>query len=167
MPLIGGELRSKVVLKEATLSYQSRKVDYSRTTTVPVLAVRGDWHTGSPLDHYSSTYYFEAQPFSVEVIIDGVLTEKLLDECYRITGLHDVHDVKMESTRFCFAYHHDHDDNQTFQVVIRGVGHHSRVMWDASPFEVKRLASPVAGAILRDIILAHLNLDMGLYPQKG
>lgn len=164
---VGGVVSSNIELTKATFAYGKRKLDYNRESTVPVLTVEAHWLTVHTDTRNSTHYTHEAQPVSIDVILDSEFADKLIEECYRQTHvLTECHDVQLESIEFSFGYHSNHRDQQTFQITIKARGHHSKVMWEPSDFVVKRPADEVVCSVLRDIFIKYLNMDMGEYPRE-
>lgn len=164
---VGGLISGEVEITKATLAYSKRKLDYNRESTVPVLTVSARWLTTHTGDRWSTSYTHEAQPVSIEVLLDNAFTDRLIEECYRQTGiLTECHDVQLESIELGFGFHSNHREQQTFMITVKGRGHHSKIMWEASEFVVKRPADEVVCAVMRDIFIKYLNMDIGEYPRE-
>jgi hypothetical protein len=164
------KLDGKVLLKRLTIQIKEVKTDYNRQSRVPMYRVEGEWSLSPAFAVAGSSVsaMYNPQHVEINVVVSQEMHELLVAELTREHNLDEVYKLEIRTITVVLETHtsYRYDRQETFPIVIDGFGYHSKVSQDPGEFTTRNDAGPVSCAILRDILMQHLRVDIGEYPRK-
>lgn len=165
---VRARLDGSLLLKRVTIEIREVKTDYNRQSKLPMYRVEGEWCLSPSFAVAGAgSSMYNPQNVEINMVVSPEMHQLLVGELSREHHLGEVYKPEINTITVVLEPHtsYRYSRQQTFPVVIDGFGHHSKVSSEPSNFTTRNDAGPVTCAILRDILMQHLGVDIGEYPR--